>query len=254
MTSIGVAGSTTMESWMVDMLFGQPGQAKAAPPAAASGAVSAVSVASAARSAVAPATGQAVAALQAGGTGAAPDDGSSMKYLTVAQSNAVIASNNAMTSAQISAALYSGDGLQGFEVGKRETMSTDAQLSMDNAQDFLDLANDPVAAAAVGRDPEELRTSAASLIAFNDSMQKAFDDHTLVIQKLSDVPGLNFTQREKFLGPSQDWLAEGMTWTGHYDQQAMHDFMAQFKDGRHAATPFIGGVELLVTWTDEGLK
>lgn len=84
-------------------------------------------------------------------------------------------------------------------------------------------------------------------------MQKAFGNRTLVIQKLSDIPGLNFTQREKFLGSSQDWLAEGMTWTGSYDQQAMRELMSQFKGDKHAATPFIGGVALLVTWTDGSL-
>ena len=254
MTSIGVAGSTTMESWMVDMLFGQPGQAKAAPPAAASGAVSAVSVASAARSAVAPATGQAVAALQAGGTGAAPDDGSTTKYLTLAQSNAVIESNNAMTSAQISATYYSGGGLPETGTGEIETFATIMQMQRDRSQRVLDLANDPAAAAAVGQDPDSLRAEAAQLSAYADSMQKAFDDHTLVIQKTADIPGLNFTQREVMTGSRQDSQAEGMKWTGGYDQQAMRDYMSQFNGSQHVGGVFLSGVNLLFTWTAASLK
>ena len=93
---------------------------------------------------------------------------------------------------------------------------------------------------------------AARTNAYADSMQRAFDNHTLVIQKMSDVPGLNFTLRESF-GGSPDSQPDSMTWTGSYDKEAMNQFMSQFKDGRHAGTPFFGGVDLLLTWTDDSL-
>ena len=252
MTSIGIAGLRTMESWMVDLLFAQPGQAKVDTPTAASMAVSAVSVASAAKSAVAPATGQAIAALQAGGANAASNAGSAApNSMTVAQSNALVASNNAMTSSQISAAFYSGGGLQETGTGVTETFANVVQAERNTAQIALNLANDPAAAAAAGQDPDSLRAMAAHTNAYADSMQKAFDSHTLVIQKLSDVSGLNFTERETFGGSSEDSQPARMTWTGSYDKQEMSHFISQFKDKKQVGMPFLGGVQLLLTWTDE---
>lgn len=253
MTSVDSAGSTTMQNWMVDILFARPGQDEAAPPPAASTALSAIAVASAAKSGVAPGTGQAMAALQAGGATVTPGDGARPTgYTTVAQYNAQVAANNAMTSAQISAALYSGIGIPGLDSGETDTFATIIQVERDAAQNYVHLADDPAQVAALRVDADSLRAWASQTTAYADSMQKAFDNHTLVIQKLSDVPGLNFTQRETFLG-RQDSQPDVTTWTGGYDQQAMHDFMSQFKGGKHAGTPLLGGVALLVTWTDESL-
>lgn len=251
MTSIDIAGATTMKSWMVDLLFARPEQSKVDPPTAAATADSAVAMASAAKSAVAPFTGQAIAALQAGGADAASDP----QYTTVAQANAVEASNNTMTSAQISAALYSGKGLTDPDDGlTRETFSSMLQMERNSAQVYLNMANDPAMVAATGIQPDQWRASAARVYAVSDSMQKAYDNHTLVIQKMSNVPGLNFDERVVYLGDS-DRRPSGAMWTGGFDRQAMNDLMTQLnKDGKHANSPTIGGVVLLATWTDDELK
>ena len=242
--SIGIGGSPKMETWMVDMLFGQSGQAKTDTPAAA--AVPAVSVASGARSAVAPGTGQAIASRRAGGTDAASDeDTSTLRYMTVDQANAMIASNNAMTSAQISAVLYRGGGLPGRALigGPKDTFASLIQRERDGAQLYLSQAEDPNGPSG-GRDPADLRVAAAEWNAYTDSIQKAFDNHTLVIQKLSDVPGLNYTGYETFGGvPDQAPTSGG--WTETYDEKAMRDFMSQFTGGRHVGTPSVGGIIML---------
>lgn len=254
MESIGIAGSPRMETWIVDLLFGQPGQATTDTAATAPTAPPAVSVASVARSAVAAGTGHAISALQAGGTGAAPDTGTTdPKYMTVAQANALVTSNNAMTSEQISKAFYSGKGLQDPGLGVTETFSTIVQMERDAAQTYLNWANDPASAPPVRPDPDSLRAMAAQTNAYADSMQKAFDNHTLVIQKMSDIQSLNYTEREVFGGPGPDSQPESGTWSGGYDKEAMNQFISQFKDGKHLGGPFIGGVQLLMTLTDDSL-
>ena len=253
MESVGIAGSPKMDAWMVDMLFGQSGQAKTDTPAAA--AVPAVSVASGTRSAGASGTGQAIASLRAGGTDAAAEaDTSDRRYMTVDQANAMIASNDAMTSAQISAVLYRGGGLQGTDLieGPKDTFASVIQRERDGAQSYLSQAEDPNGPIG-GRDPADLRIAAAEWNAHTDSMQRAFDNHTLVIQKLSDVPGLNYTGYETFSGvPDQAPTSGG--WTETYDEKAMRDFMSQFTGGRHVGTPSVGGIIMLMTWTDDSLK
>ncbi len=253
MNANGIAGSPKMETWMVDLLFAQPGQARDDTAAAPS--APAVSVASGARSAVAPGTGQAITALQAGGIDAASDTASSEpRYTTVAQTNALVASNNAMTSAQISKALYSGKGFRAPGlIGATDTFATIVQRDRDAAQIALNLADDSAAAAAAGQDPDSLRAMAARTNAYADSMQKAFDNHTLSIQKMSDVPGLDYTQIEKFGGASPNSQPTFDTLAGSYDKEAMSEFMSTFTNGKQVGTPAVGGVRLLLTWTDDSL-
>jgi hypothetical protein len=245
-----------METWMVDLLFGQPGQATTDTGTAETTAPPTVSVTSVARSTVAAGTGQAISALQAGGAGAAPDTGTSgPKYLTVAQANAMVASNNALTSAQISKALYGGGGLQSIDsVGQTDTFADIIQRERDAAQISLSLADDPAAAAAAGQDPASLREDAARTNAYADSMQKAFDNHTLVIQRLSDIPSLKYTLRAELGGSGPNSLPDSATWTGGYDQEAMKEFIGKFKNSQHVGTPSIGGVDIVITWTDAALQ
>ena len=248
MESIGIAGSPRMETWMVDLLFGQPEQATTDTAATAPTAPPAVSVASAARSAVAAGTGQAITALQAGGT--APDTGTTdPKYLTVAQANAMVASNNAMSSAQISKALYNGGGLQSIDsVEQTDTFADIVQRERNAAQTYLSWVDNPSVAPPVRPDPDSLKAMAAQTNAYADSMQKAFDNHSLVIQKLSDIASLDYTLRAKLGGSGPNSLPNSATWTGGYDQEAMSKLISGLNNNQNFGTTSIGGVDILMTW------
>jgi hypothetical protein len=151
---------------------------------------------------VANSTAQAVAALAKGGSAAPSTDqqqgnpfpgyvqtyGPDGPPLTANQDNAIVAAANAMTSQQLSAAIY-GSGVQttGFQNSHATWASTTAQtISVMN--DLKNQANDPFPSAA------ERQSADSALKGFSNSasMDEAYNNHTLVIQKATDVHGLDY--------------------------------------------------------------
>ena len=263
MVSIGIGDGPNIASWMVDVLFGQPGQAKTDPAAAVTSvAAPAVAVASSARGTVSTATGAAIASLSMGGGDAAPESKSpDQRDLTTTQLNARVASNNRMTSRQISDALYSLAGLAKADNISQDDNDTFTNLVRNDIFDYrvtIEHADDPVISPDGTSTPSDasssasLKTWAEAGIARDLSMQKAFDAHRLSTQKLSDIPGLHYTGYPTY-GGLQDSAPTSGSLFESYDQQAMQDLFASFTGGKQAMMGTIGGVTLLLTWTEPSL-
>lgn len=244
-----IATAPKIASWMVDMLFGQQGQAKTEPSPVPT-AAPAVAVTSSAKPSVAAATGQAIAALPAGGDDVGPD-ASQETGLTVAQLRNNIKTNQNLTSSEISAALYNGQGLLRADTihnGPYDTFSSavDDQIFYD--QILISHAGD-ASESGDAAETAQLEAFGEAEIEQERSMLKAFEDHKVSFQKLSDIPGLNYQSSPTYGGiPTSAPTSGSLSET--YDRKAMQSMLGSFDAVNRGSLLSIGGVMLLATWTD----
>ena len=234
-----IANAPRVASWMVDLLFGEPSQTTTdtAPPVT----TPAVEVPSSAKPSVAAATGQAIANLSAGGndagTVAAPSEA---RPMTASDINAQVASNLKLTSSQISAAIYSSVGVP---IGNsKDTLQEQIGILRDRS--------DWAASLNAKGQPNLSDDYDEKLPDFIRSIQKAFDAHAITFTKLSDIPGVNDTQRAVAYGPPDEApVAAG--WSGGYDHAALQAFASSLPPSEHGGLFSFGGMMVMATWTDE---
>jgi hypothetical protein len=161
-----------------------------------------------------------------------------MKYYypeqrTIGEENATLASEAAMTSAELSDALYSGKGLDGggiqpFDIAER------VQSDEWNSEGF--------AAAGDQADATLYKNMSAGIAA-------AFANHTLKIQNASDIPGLVTGKVEHVFGPSDSPFMDA---TGYTEGQTLHYDVLQNLINSNPSMNYddwvVGGAFMILSW------
>ncbi len=182
MTTVSATGPTRIQSWMVPKLFGPSTPDQAGDPAKEP----LDTVMSLAK--MSGATADAVGTLRHGGS----------NRQSAALSNAIVKRLNAMTSDQITEAMYSGKGLA-FAGGLVDSPNTTFVSIMKNYTDSADRYREFAADDASSADQRQASAEQAvhidNLVA---TLQKAFDDKTLVFHKASEIEGLDFREHIEF--------------------------------------------------------
>jgi hypothetical protein len=110
-------------------------------------------------------------------------------YNSTDQDNSIIKQANALTSQQLSDAMY-GSGLAVTGVaGQKTTFSDILAWQRQAAESDWQQANDPSLSEQVRK---AAMVNANISTELSEDLQKAYDDHSLVFQKASDVAGLDF--------------------------------------------------------------
>jgi hypothetical protein len=183
---------------------------------------------------------------------------------------AVFQSDNEMTSQQISDALYSGEGVQTAELGVFDINATMADLITafkDSASYETQFASQLTAWQAAGMPNDGFAKQQTELANYSDAqisavittmqnhatteseqgaeIAKAFEDHTLTIQKATDVKGLDYSQ-----GFVATTTGNGGTYS--ISQSCNEAFMAVAgADGKQhllSSVPTDGNVMLYLSW------
>jgi hypothetical protein len=172
----------------------------------------------------------------------------------VAQYTKLYLQDNEMSSQQISDALYSGQGIPGMDgnqtmqqdldseaqdiaFGNQQSDDMDAWVAAGRpdsqfSQTLADLSDDQVTALA-----NQYRQNDAADAATLQSFSAAFANHTLVIQKATDVQALDYKETDLY-------TSEAAVSTESYNQAALQTDA----DGTHHALGGEGEVELYFSW------
>jgi hypothetical protein len=183
---------------------------------------------------------------------------------------AVFQSDNEMTSQQISDALYSGEGVQTAELGVFDINATMADLITafkDSASYETQFASQLTAWQAAGMPNDGFAKQQTELANYSDAqvsalittmqnratteseqgveIAKAFEDHTLTIQKATDVKGLDYSQ-----GFAATTNGNGGTYSvsQSYNQAFMAAASTDGKQHLLSSVPTDGNVMLYLSW------
>ena len=259
MTSISAVGSPGIEMWMVNLLFGGNASQEGSHVAAKPTPIPSVIVSSSAKDSVSAATAWAITTLQGNGGDATPDSATSERQsMSATQANAVVASVDAMTSDQISAALYSGAGLPavGDIGGPNATFSELVNRMLSDAawkqNPIQTITGQNFGTAAVG--DASLAAEGAHDATLAASMQKAFDNHTLVFQKASDVEGLNYHEVTTFKSYDPSKPPNEVDNSALYDKTALSNLLGTDRNGNTHVLATIGTVTMILSWQDQNLS
>jgi hypothetical protein len=197
-------------------------------------------------------------------------DSQTLKFYesSIQQAANVFLADNQMTSQQISDAIYSGQGIATTDpFGVNPTIADEITALTQGAASDTQFASDLTAWEAAGKPNNafaQLQTdlpnltdaqlsavlrsaqnSAASESMAATGISAAFNNHTLTIQKATDVQGLDYNQ-------TIDMTSEGNEGTTNVSQSYNKDFLKNADaDGKHHALDGVltgGNVTLYLTW------
>ncbi len=250
MTSVSTLGQSRIEAWMVAKLFGsstqdKTGAASPTPPGLSDndpGTTASMS----------STTSQALLRLKAGGSDGSSADPSQSpesslpligyRYYTTTQENALIKANNALTSDEVSEAMYGGGLSDTGQIGQRNTFASiikDRQLDFDDV--FQNIADDPSFSDAERQHASDVVKKDIALIS---SLKTAYAKHDVIFQKASDVQGFDFHETATMLGDP-----DGLSNVAHYTMSYNREFFDHNPDGKnHAMIQGAQGLQLYLTW------
>lgn len=225
MTTVSTTRAPQIESWMVPKLFAT------STPDKIDGPVKDQSTASLSSAKMSGATSEAIGKLKQGGV---------PERQSAAVSNAIVKRLNAMTSDDITEAMYSGKGLTfaGGLVGSPNTIFASIMKNYtDTTARERQWADNDQYTADQRQQSAALASHMKSLTA---TLQKAFDDKTLVFHKASDIKGLDFKENIQF---NDDLNAPSKG-------AADYNINSTFLTDNHLEDHLVGapGITLFMTW------
>lgn len=253
MSSIAPLSASTTASWLVLRLFGVDTNQQDGTPSAGLLPLPGVSLAT--TRAVSSRASDAFSKLSTGGNYATPNaqveaslspgGGLASGLLSTNQDIAIVKEANAMTSQQLSDAIY-GSGVT--VAGEANTIRTFADMmAMDRqtVSNLSQMAKDPTLSDAAR---QSASTAAQQIAAVASAEQTAYDNHTLVFQKASDVQGLDYQGTMTFTATDGNGNLPPQG-AGVVDQSYNADFLLHNQDGKqHDMMDFGNGVQLFLTW------